>query len=101
MELYRKYFTSETVASLEQGQPSWGVQVLNAGHNLHPAHRHYPDAAHPDPYRFDWQQGRVLQEYQLVYIATGFESEYHFSRIFKKKMLLAPSRYRQQNRQTG
>lgn len=31
----------------------------------------YPTTNHPDGYMFDTQRGRVLQEYQLLYIAKG------------------------------
>lgn len=55
-----------------------GVNVLNVGHNIHPANKDYPDTNHPNSYFFNWKKGRVLKEYQLVYIAAGsgvFEAE--------------------------
>lgn len=78
MQLYRKYF-SEQIMTSENPQPNWGVDVLNVGHNIHPADAAYPDKAHPNTYGFDWEKGRVLNEYQLVYIASGcgvFEAEH-------------------------
>ena len=72
----RKYF-EKVVAENALVRPNWGVVVLNVGHNLHPARTPYPDHGHPGDYYFDWQKGRTLNEFQLVYIAQGqgsFES---------------------------
>ncbi|QQE11068.1 AraC family transcriptional regulator [Planctomycetota bacterium] len=38
----------------------------------------YPQRRHPSLYQFSWEQGRILPEYQLLYIKSGagiFESE--------------------------
>ena len=78
MELYRKYFNAEQLEELADTEPNWGVSILNVGHNLHPAQKPYPDTNHPDSYYFDWEKGRVIQEFQLVYISSGtgiFETE--------------------------
>lgn len=78
MELYRKYFNEELLLHLATQTPSWGVDILTIGHNLHQAQRPYPDHNHPNQYCFDWSQGRTLHEFQLVYIANGrgvFESQ--------------------------
>jgi AraC-like DNA-binding protein len=71
MELYRKYFNAKQLEKLAETQPNWGVNVLNVGHNIHPANKNYPDFNHPNPYVFNWKEGRILKEYQLVYIASG------------------------------
>lgn len=55
----------------------WGLCVLNTGCTHIPAQAHYPAASHPSPYYYEWRQGRVLQEYQVIYITRGsglFES---------------------------
>ena len=75
MEQFRKYCDPNDFLN---GQPDWGVTVKNVGHNIHKAEAGYPDHHHPLPYCFDWEKGRVLDEFQLVYIANGqgeFESE--------------------------
>jgi AraC-like DNA-binding protein len=62
MELYRKYFSQEQLEELAVSEPNWGVTIQN----------------HPDSYYFDWEKGRVIQEFQIVYISSGsgvFESE--------------------------
>src|SRR6185437_8840194 len=55
----------------------WGMHVLNAGCNRVCAHTNYPERAHPAHHYFNWSKGRVLDEYQIIYITTGngvFES---------------------------
>ena len=71
MELYRKYFTEEQLQELGESQLNWGVNVLNIGHNIHPPSQPYPDEKHPQSYIFNWEAGRVLSEYQIVYISSG------------------------------
>ena len=31
----------------------------------------YPPVGHPENYHFNWESGRILDEYQLVYITKG------------------------------
>ncbi len=79
MELYRRYFDEVQLQALAGQTPSWGVDILTIGHNIHLPKKEYPDPNHPNQYCFDWNQGRTLDEFQLVYIANGqgvFESEY-------------------------
>ena len=60
----------------ERGR-KWGLYVTGAGFGAVPPGRPYPRRGHPRSYEFAWQRGRVLQEYQLVYIHSGegeFES---------------------------
>jgi AraC-like DNA-binding protein len=56
----------------------WGLTVLNAGcTHIEPA-KQYPYKDHPEHHNFNWKLGRVLQEFQVIYIANGegvFESE--------------------------
>ncbi|MGN6724720.1 MAG: helix-turn-helix domain-containing protein [Tepidisphaeraceae bacterium] len=55
----------------------WGVRVTAAGHTQTVPGALYPPGRHPDDYALDWQRGRVLNAYQLVYITAGqgrFES---------------------------
>lgn len=55
----------------------WGMYVLNAGCNRICAYTDYPAPGHPAHHYFNWSKGRVLDEYQIIYIATGsgfFES---------------------------
>lgn len=49
----------------------WGLQILNAGYYECGANSGYPDNKHPSHHNFNWDKGRVLQEYQMVYVCGG------------------------------
>ncbi len=58
---------------------SWGLYFTVAGWARIEPHTAYPPKMHPSGYLFDWETGRVLNEYQLVYITEGagiFENNY-------------------------
>ncbi len=55
----------------------WGLFVNTLGETRVPPHTPYPPSGHPKGFAFDWQQGRVLDSFALVYVAGGrgnFES---------------------------
>lgn len=57
---------------------NWGLCVLNAGCTKIKSNNLYPDQHHPEKYNFNWSKGRILNEYQIIYITNGrgtFESE--------------------------
>ena len=59
---------------------NWGLHVLNAGYNRIDKAVSYPPPGHPSDHYFDWDKGRILDEYQIIYISRGagtFESESH------------------------
>ncbi|HCC52669.1 MAG TPA: AraC family transcriptional regulator [Porphyromonadaceae bacterium] len=67
-----KYFN---ISALDE---AWGIVVTTVGRQLIPPHSSYPLSRHPSSYIFNPDNGRVLKEYQLVYIPEGsgyFESE--------------------------
>lgn len=49
----------------------WGIVVTTVGRQTIEAGASYPPSRHPDSYTFRPQEGRVLNEYQLVYITRG------------------------------
>jgi AraC-like DNA-binding protein len=57
----------------------WGVHVTGVGcTRVPPFARSYPISLHPDYYQFRWEKGRILQEYQALYVLAGdgeFESK--------------------------
>ncbi len=62
---------------VEQDAMRWGLHVLNAGFSEVESNTPYPPRKHPDKYNLSWSDGRILDEYQLVYITRGsgiFES---------------------------
>jgi AraC-like DNA-binding protein len=49
----------------------WGLYLTTAGESRIPPRSVYPPRGHPGGYDFDWKRGRVLREYQFVYISAG------------------------------
>lgn len=67
MKVFRKYFNLSGIEIDE----NLGINILNLGHNIHPMNIPYPDLRHPDSYYFDWEIGRSLKEFQIIYISKG------------------------------
>lgn len=61
----------------------WGLTVNTAGHQLIKPNSVYPSASHPFHYLFSPEKGRILNEYQLIYILDGKGT---FVSMNKKKM---------------
>jgi AraC-like DNA-binding protein len=56
---------------------AWGLHATSFGHGQVPPGTNYPTGRHPEGHRLNWEQGRTLQDYQLIYIHRGrgtFES---------------------------
>lgn len=49
----------------------WGLSINTVGYELISKGEKYPTREHLDSYYFSPEKGRVLQEYQLVYISEG------------------------------
>lgn len=57
---------------------NWGLYVTTAGEARIAPHTVYPPSGHPKGYAFDWQHGRMLEGFALLYISSGrgtFESK--------------------------
>ncbi len=55
----------------------WGVYATSFGHVRVPVDAPYPPARHPTSHAIGWENGRVLHEFQVLYISEGrghFES---------------------------
>lgn len=55
----------------------WGLSVLNAGCTRIEKSEPYPPKNHPAHHYFRWETGRILDEFQIIYILNGtgiFES---------------------------
>jgi AraC-like DNA-binding protein len=55
----------------------WGLYLTGCGQISVPAHGQHPPGGHPGVYSFQWNRGRVLPEFQAVYLIEGqgaFES---------------------------
>lgn len=49
----------------------WGIYLSVIGHARILPGQEYPPPGHPAAYNFNWENGRVLQEYQINYITEG------------------------------
>ncbi|PCJ61922.1 MAG: AraC family transcriptional regulator [Planctomycetota bacterium] len=68
---YYKYIPVST------SDQEWGLWATGGGYFSYEAGDHYPPIDHPAPYNFNWEQGRVFEDYQLIYLSRGggyFES---------------------------
>ena len=57
---------------------AWGLRTIDVGFARVPPGSRYPPVPHPEGYSFTWTRGRVLQEFQVVYLSGGrgeFESQ--------------------------
>jgi AraC-like DNA-binding protein len=77
----------------------WGVYVTGVGHtHVPPFSKSYPVSVHPDHYQFHWASGRVLYEYQALYVLRG-DGDFQSKTFGKKKvqpgsvMLLFPGEW--------
>lgn len=86
MQKYKyKYF------AVSDEDVDWGLYILNCGNSYIPAGMAYPDPRHPQQYQFSWENGRMLHEYQLIYILEGsgkFESTASGTRRVEKGDLI-------------
>lgn len=57
--------------SINATDEEWGIVVTTVGYQFIPPKGNYPLSKHPDNYNFKPQSGRILNEYQLVYITKG------------------------------
>ncbi len=73
--------------SISPTDEDWGIVVTTIGYQFIPPKGQYPLSRHPENYDFKPQNGRVLNEYQLVYITKG--SGYFSSQSCKKKKVSA------------
>ncbi len=71
-----KSFSQYFVISEED--KAWGIHILDCGASIVSRGADFPERSHPDKYYFSWHRGRVLSEYQLIYLFRGcgmFESK--------------------------
>ncbi|MDD2436636.1 MAG: AraC family transcriptional regulator [Massilibacteroides sp.] len=65
----------------------WGIVVTTVGYQFIPPKAQYPLSKHPEQYNFKPQNGRTLNEYQLVYITKG--SGFFSSQSYEKEEIHA------------
>jgi AraC-like DNA-binding protein len=57
--------------SASEEDKNWGLYLNVAGKSKVAPGITYPDPKHPNGYYFSWQNGRTLNEYQIIYITNG------------------------------
>jgi AraC-like DNA-binding protein len=65
MKNYNKYF------AISDNDKSWGIHTLNCGTSQVKPGSDFPVSEHPQRYQFNWERGRILNEYQLIYLVEG------------------------------
>lgn len=78
--IFHRYFP------ISRRDRNWGLYVTTAGELRALPRAIYPPSGHPKGYAFDWQHGRILDGFALVYISSGrgkFESKPKFSRVIE------------------
>ena len=92
---------------VNEAQKEWGLYATCAGHSVTEPNAEFPSPAHPDQYFFSWQVGRVLHEWQMIFIEKGSGTVEFRQRRFRGRegslIMLAPEcwhRYRP-NPKTG
>ncbi|GAA4307013.1 AraC family transcriptional regulator [Compostibacter hankyongensis] len=69
--MYNDPFSQVKYLAEDDAGAHWGLAVTTAGFQSISPHSGYPPQGHPSPYRFHPARGRVLPEYQLVYVTRG------------------------------
>jgi AraC-like DNA-binding protein len=64
----QNFYSYFPVASKDR---TWGLHSTSFGRVRVPPKTPYPPGAHPEGRQFGWEQGRTLQDYQLLYIRDG------------------------------
>ncbi|MEC5143958.1 AraC family transcriptional regulator [Chitinophaga sp. 212800010-3] len=57
--------------TINEDDINWGITVTTIGYQSVSPHSRYPSKDHPSGYRFSPDTGRILDEYQLIYITRG------------------------------
>jgi AraC-like DNA-binding protein len=65
MKSYNKYFV------VSENDKGWGLHTLNCGTSMVRPGTNIIAAEHPDRYKIIWERGRILNEYQLIYLVEG------------------------------
>lgn len=70
---------------------NWGIHILDCGSLFSPPGSKSLKTSHPNHYQMNWEKGRTLQEYQLIYLIEGegiFEGVSSGKLLFKKGSLI-------------
>jgi len=65
MTNYIKYLT------IGDYEKEWGIYLNSVGNAKVESDEIYPSTVHPSSHYFTWENGRILSEYQIIYITQG------------------------------
>jgi AraC-like DNA-binding protein len=79
LRLFSAQHTSSTMASpsffryppVSDADRQWGLYVTTVGSSWCEPRAPYPPAPHPAGYHFNWERGRILSEFQVIYVTRG------------------------------
>lgn len=60
-----------TYFSPNETDKNFGLYTTVVGNYVAPPYSVYPEKNHPSGYYFDWESGRTINEYQMIYISEG------------------------------
>jgi AraC-like DNA-binding protein len=69
-------FTHVKYLTINEQDKRWGLSINTVGFQSIAPHTDYPPKGHPSQYWFNPKLGRILHEYQLVYVTKG-EGTFH------------------------
>ena len=75
--IFYRYFSSS-----KQDQV-WGVDTHSIGESVIFPRAEYPPAQHPESYQLHTKRGRVLNEYQVIFISLTFGKMHYFKNWIK------------------
>lgn len=58
--------------SVNEEDIAWGLFLNVVGKSTTQPNKTYPSPEHPNGYYFQWEKGRILNEYQINYITNGY-----------------------------
>jgi len=70
--------------AIHENDESWGLRVTSAGFQAVKPFESYPPSGHPETHNFNYESGRVLDEFQIIYITKSkgiFSSEHIKSQL--------------------
>ena len=73
--------------AIHESDKQWGINVTTSGFQLIGANHVYPPEGHPQTHHYHYLTGRVLNEFQIVYITRGkayFSSASHDETILEE-----------------
>lgn len=65
LESFQRYLDNRSFST------AWGIRATDLGYTEIPPGLPYPPVEHPESYTLNQEKGRVLEEYQVIYITHG------------------------------